>query len=82
MKPVSSKAGFQVELQVDQKPLVMELDTGASVSLVSEQMWKKMFSREPLELSDIRLSTYSGKGLSVLGQKTVHVQYGTQEANL
>ena len=82
VKPAYSKAGFTVDLVVDEKPLVMELDTGASVSLVSERTWRKLFPRVPLEHSEIRLSTYSGEGLPVLGKRTVQVQYGTQEAYL
>ena len=82
IKPVYSKAGFTVDLMVDKKPLVKELDTGASVSLVSEWTWRKLFPRVPLEHSEIRLSTYSGEGLPVLGKRTVQVRYGTQEAYL
>lgn len=34
------KAGIQLALRVAGQPLTMELDTGASVSLVSKQTWK------------------------------------------
>jgi len=60
----------------------MALDTGASVSLVLERTLRKLFPRVPLEHSEIRLSTYSGEGLPVLGKRTVQVRYGTQEAYL
>ena len=43
----------------DEKPLVMALDTGASVSLVLERTLRKLFPRVPLEHSEIQLSTYS-----------------------
>lgn len=82
VKPATSQAGFTVELIVDQKPLVMEIDTGASVSLVSEETWKKTFLDVPLEHSEVRLSTYSGEGIGVLGKKMVQVKYGSQKCSL
>ena len=71
-----------LDLVVNGKPLVMELDTGASVSLVSEKTWKRIFLGCPLEPSEVHLSTYSGEGLKVLGEKEVKVQYGSQEVSL
>ena len=46
----------------------MELDTGASVSIVSEEAWKKRFAWVPLEKSQIKLRTYTGETLDVIGQ--------------
>ena len=71
-----------LDLVVNRKPLVMKIDTGASVSLVSEKTWKRIFQGCPLEPSKVHLSTYSGEGLKVLGEKEVKVQYGSQEVSL
>ena len=46
-------AGYVVTLEVDSKPLRMELDTGASVSLISAETWNNTFPDVPLEHSDM-----------------------------
>ena len=48
-----------VKLKIDQKPLVMELDTVASVSPISEETWKQVFLMMPLDSSRVKLNTYS-----------------------
>ena len=60
----------------------MELDTGASVSIMSEEAWKKSFARVPLEKSQVKLRTYTGETLDVIGQTQVEVTYQNQTANL
>ena len=79
IRPTKGQNGFMLELLVDQKPMVMELDTGASLSLISERTWRKTLGGVPLENSEIKLRTYSGEGLQVLGKKNVMVKYGKQE---
>ncbi len=71
-----------LDLTVESKPLQMELDTGASVSIVSEQTWKSVFHTPTLVKSPIKLKTYTGQNLRVLGQKVVHVCYQDQERQL
>ena len=51
----TNQTGFTVELMVDQKPLVMELDAGSTVSQVSEKTWDRMWGYVPLENADIWL---------------------------
>ena len=60
----------------------MELDTGATVSLASEEVWKEHFNACPLEPCMTLLRTYTGERLQVLGQLTVDVKYEDQEAKL
>ena len=71
------------------KPLVngvtleMELDTGASVSLIPEEVWKKeSFPESELVESDIPLKTYTGERLRVLGQMQAQVEFNTQTKSL
>ena len=59
VKPSCPGGAFNVEVMIDRKPVVMELDTGASVSLVSEKTWKATFPGVQLKPSQVRLSTYS-----------------------
>ena len=46
-KSLPGKAGVMVDVSVDGKQLKMEVDTGASVSIVSETTWKKSWRAFP-----------------------------------
>ena len=78
VKPNPYKAGIQLNLHVGGKPLTMELDTGASVSLISKKTWKNTLKSPPLSPSEIKLKTYSEEALKVLGQCMVEVRHGEQ----
>ena len=45
--------GYHIHLNLDKKPVRMELDTGAAVSVMSEQQWESVFGKtktlEPYE---------------------------------
>ena len=64
------------------QPLSMELDTGAAVTLVSEETFQSKWSNVTLQPSTAQLHTYSGEPLPVVGQAEVKVQYGEQELQL
>lgn len=49
------------------KVCAMELDTGASVSIMSEEAWRKRFATAQLEESQIKLRTYTGEALDIIG---------------
>ena len=59
---------INVEVVVDGKPLTMELDTGAAVSLVSESTYQQYWPDRQLQECKTRLITYSGEPLGVLGR--------------
>lgn len=70
---------------INRKPVSMEIDTGASVSLISEQTFKGLWSKKNspgLRRPNLHLRTYSGEQLQVLGELDVKVRYGTQVAVL
>ena len=73
---------LQVEVVINGQPLSMELDTGAVVTLVSEETFQSKWSNVTLQPSTARLHTYSGEPLPVVGQAEVQVQYGEQELKL
>ena len=65
------------------KPVKMQLDTGASVALVSERLYKEKLKECPLQPASIRLSSYTGDTIPVLGQIQVPpVQYKGKEWTL
>ena len=60
----------------------MELDTEAAMSLLSEETYQKFFSGISLQQSTVKLKSYSGENIPVLGQMDVLVKYNHQEENL
>lgn len=72
-----------VTVKVNDKDLQMEVDTGASASAISEEVYGRLWKREdaqPLRLTTVTLRTYTREKLALLGSITVdvHVQYHEQ----
>ncbi len=81
---VDSRANrpYLVDLKLDDKPLKMEVDTGASVSIVSKGTFEHMQLRKALQPTSVRLSMYSGEPIAVLGEVDMVVTYNAQRATL
>ncbi|KAJ8035756.1 hypothetical protein HOLleu_19529 [Holothuria leucospilota] len=62
-----NRGPITVQVKVNEKPLTMELDTGASLSLMSHKTFKKMWPNASLEETDVCLNTYTGEELMVFG---------------
>ena len=59
---------------VEGNQLTMEIDTGAAVSLVSKETVNSSFMKNlPLHPTDVRLRTYTGEAVQVLGKVMVRV---------
>ena len=71
-----------VDLLINNKPVQMEIDTGAAVSLISEEVKRKLFPDIKLSKSRVLLQTYTGEQMTVLGEMRVHVKYGKQSKSL
>ena len=56
----------------------MELDTGVLVSTMSKEAWRTRFPKLPSEKSQIKLKTYTGEALVIIGQARVEVTYQDQ----
>ena len=56
-----------IPLEINGVPVPMELDTGASLTVISETLWKEKFPTSTLEPSNIRLKTYTSEELKVVG---------------
>ena len=84
MVPVVSRSKpFTLSVMINNHPLPMELDTGASVSVISESTYNTVLKDTvPLESTDISLRTYMGEELPVLGVATVAVGYESQTTSL
>ena len=60
----------------------MELGTGAAVSIMSEKTNQSLFSNLQLDTSNIKLKSYSGETIPVVGQVNFMVKYEQQEKSL
>ena len=61
----------------------MELNTGAAISVMNEVTYKTILAHQPpLQASNIKLHTYSGEQLIVLGELQVTVHYNEQTVSL
>ena len=73
---------LEVKVKIEGQPLVMELDTGAAESLVSETVYRHLFPYKSLQHCNTQLRTSSGERLPVLGQVQVAVHCGNKQACL
>ena len=60
----------------------MKVDTGAEVSVISEQTCKLLFPHLTLCKRRVVLKTYTGETMPVVGELHVQVCYGTQSTCL
>ena len=82
IKQMTTDDPIVVNLTINDVPISMELDTGASVSICSEEIWREKFSDVGLHPSDVKLNTYTGEKLNVLGQAQVRIKYEGQSAEV
>ena len=50
---------LKVHVQIDDCDILMEVDTGASVSIMAENTYQKLWPTKELGVSGIKLQTYS-----------------------
>ena len=60
-------------------PVMMELDTGAAVSIMSEQQQRDIFLEAQLQPSQVVLQTYTAESVMVVGVLPVRVPYKGEE---
>ena len=73
---------YVVEIDLDEHPVKMEIDTGASVSIISSATYQEKFRTKPLQASAVKLKTYADKPLQNLGSLSVQVRHNSQELQL
>ena len=73
---------IMVTVIANQAALTMEVDTGASASVISEATYQQLWPETPPVLHPpvIKLRTYMGEVLKILGSTTVAVKYQGQTA--
>ena len=76
---------MMVQVQVNTIPVDMEFDTGASFSLLNKTTYDRIAQEKPeslLQKSTIRLKTYTGEAVPILGSTKAHIKYGEKEEEL
>ena len=65
-----------VEVEINGQSLLMEVDTGSAVSLISQDTQQKCFPQVKLNSTAVVLQTYTAEAMAVLGVMMVQVKYG------
>ena len=76
---------FTVQISVNKSLLTMEVDTGATLSLISQATYRKLWTKgdaPPLHRTEARLKSYAGEPIAVEGSINVDVKYLDQYASL
>ena len=73
---------IKVKLKINNSRVPMEVDTGASISLINETTYSQIASNSPLKPTTTELSTYTGEHLPILGIADEKVEYNSQSAEL
>jgi len=77
----SDKTCFTVNMTVNNKPLDMVIDTGAAVTVMPDQVYYEKYHSESTKLYDssVKLKTYTGERINVLGEFQAVVQTADKE---
>ena len=72
-----------ITVNVNGTDILIEVDTGASLSIISEQtFWAIACPTDKLQLTSITLTTYSRDNLHILGTYDIQVGYKSQSQTL
>lgn len=66
---------LMVEMEIENQMVDMEVDTGATVSIMAEETFKDLFPTKTICQSQLALKTYTGEALQIAGEATVKVSY-------
>ena len=76
---------IEVAVTLSEAETTMEVDTGATLSVMSEETYKRLWDRDtrpPLQPSTTQLTTYTGENFFAHGVINVHVSYQHQHQQL
>ena len=80
--PGSRTKPIQAVVGIGNQDLLMEVDTGASLSIISEKTYSSLHNAPQLQSTEARLRTHTGESLPVLGSITVTVHHNNQQKTL
>ena len=74
--------GIEVPVELNGIHLLMELDTGAGVSIISQEIYNRHIKETPLQPSDTLLHSYTGHPVQVSGQFPVKLKYQNENVTV
>ena len=74
----SDSEPIHVEVFINDRPLFMEIDTGAAVSLLSQIKWQEFYPELVPRKTEVVLKTYTGERMDLVGEADVEVRYHEQ----
>ena len=77
---LSTPQSYMVPVEIKGTPLMMELDTGETVSLISKHTWSEVLHSPEMQPSSIKLQSYPNRSLPVLGYCTVDIKIQNNNA--
>ena len=72
--PLEKVDPYYVDINICDKRISMEIDTGASVTIMGLKTWKKINNKKSLGPTKLHLKSYMGNSIHVIGQTKVPVQ--------
>ena len=78
----SKPKAFKVTVELCGEPHSLEIDTGATRTVLNEETYSKLREKLELNSSKAALSTYTGEKIAVLGEVLIPVKYQNQQHNL
>ncbi|XP_014675469.1 PREDICTED: uncharacterized protein K02A2.6-like [Priapulus caudatus] len=72
----------KVHMKIENVGQELQVDTGASVSVMPARMYREEYAQIPLQKCNVKLTAYGGRALKVLGQMMVKVEYQKTECTL
>lgn len=79
-----SSKPYRIEIEINGTVVDFEIDTGASLSILSHSAFEELAKRQsiPLRPSSVVLKTYLGEALEVIGEIRVEVNHHSQKRQL
>lgn len=79
----STSPAFCVDVRINNRPLSMEVDSGAACSIISERTMDKLgLPRQEIHPSSLQLRSYTKEHLDILGSLEVAVSHKAKSARL
>lgn len=82
LEHVNYRDKFLITLNVNEKPMEFEVDSGAAVTVVSEQDIQRIFPGATIHNTQLQLISYCGRALRNRGFITVNVRYNENAKRL
>ncbi|XP_072141807.1 uncharacterized protein [Dermacentor andersoni] len=74
----ANQSSYEVSVEIEGRKLNMQIDTGAAVTIVPEQVYLSEFPHVKCEPCKMSLRTYTGEQMQLKGQCDVVVKYNNQ----